>query len=115
MRRYRCRVSRIQALVRHRVASDAQRDSSLVWRAASEGRPLELAKRLRLGVMAGGADRKSASGGALLDSKQAAAANGHDGCAALLGRSIAKEVNRRAIYAGDKKGDPTSVWTCMVS
>ena len=35
---------------------EAKRDAGMVFQAASEGRPLELGKRLRLGKLAGGLD-----------------------------------------------------------
>jgi len=41
-------------IVRFRRAHEAHRDARLVFRAAAEGRPLELQKRLVLGKLAGG-------------------------------------------------------------
>jgi len=46
-------------MLRFRRAHDAHRDARLVFRAAAEGRPLELQKRLVLGKLAGGLDRTS--------------------------------------------------------
>ena len=41
-------------LVRFRQAHEAHRDSRLIMRAAAEGRPLELQKRLQVGKLASG-------------------------------------------------------------
>ena len=49
-------VGRPGMLVRFRRAYEAHRDARLVFRAAAEGRPLELEMRLVLGKLAGGAN-----------------------------------------------------------
>lgn len=86
-------------MVRHRRAAQAQHDAGLVWQAAAEGRPLELAKRLRLGVLAGGAERKVGVGGSVQDAMEVAVSNRHDQCSLLVRRSLACELNRRSIYS----------------
>lgn len=48
------RMNRRVALCRFRQAHAARRDAGMVFQAAAHGRPLELAKRLRLGRLAGG-------------------------------------------------------------
>lgn len=45
--------ARADAIVRFRHAHDARKDAKIVFKAAREGRPMELAKRLRLGKLAG--------------------------------------------------------------
>lgn len=49
--------TRRSALVRFRQGADAKRDAGLVMAAAANGRPLELAKRLRLGKLASGLEQ----------------------------------------------------------
>ena len=70
---------------------EAHRDAALVFKAASEGRPLELAKRLRLGKLAGGHHRKgyllagdSGDNGECVTALEAAVRGGHVECEALL-------------------------------
>jgi len=46
-------------VIRLRRAHEAHRDARLVFRAAAEGRPLELQRRLVLGKLAGGTTRTS--------------------------------------------------------
>ena len=53
------KLRRPMTMLRFRRAHDAHRDARLVFRAAAEGRPLELQKRLVLGKLAGGLDRTS--------------------------------------------------------
>jgi len=48
------RVRRYQAVIQFRRAHETHRDARLVFRAAAEGRPLELQRRLVLGKLAGG-------------------------------------------------------------
>jgi len=48
------RVRRYRAVIRFRRAHEAHRDARLVFRAAAEGRPLELQRRLVLGKLVGG-------------------------------------------------------------
>lgn len=81
--------ARRREIVRFRHASDARRDASLVFKAAAEGRPLELAKRLRLGKLAGGLERKgvllSETGQALtVTPLEVARLGGHTQCVELL-------------------------------
>ena len=45
-------------LILWRRGTNASKDANLVHRAAREGRPLELARRLRLGKLAGALDRQ---------------------------------------------------------
>lgn len=82
-------------LVRWRHGGDAKRDAKLVFQAASEGRPLELAKRLRLGVLAGGLTRRgdvrAADGRRLrVDALGAAELGGHDDCALLILQALGR-------------------------
>ena len=53
-----CPGSQRLRLLRFRRAHEAHRDARLVFRAAAEGRPLELQKRLVLGKLAGGLLRR---------------------------------------------------------
>lgn len=76
-------------MVQFRRAVEAHRDARLVWQAASEGRPMELAKRLRLGKLAGGMDlkrEKECRDGKvdLVDARGAAKLGGHDECVKIL-------------------------------
>ena len=80
---------RASMLMQWRHGWEARRDSELVFQAASEGRPLELGKRLRLGVLAGGLDAKGevedgAGGTRLVSPLEAARLGGHDDCVKLL-------------------------------
>ena len=82
---------RRRRLVRWRRAAAARRDAARMFRAAAEGRPLELAKRMRLGVLAGGLELKgevedgSAAGGTRLAGPlEAARMGGHEECVRLL-------------------------------
>ena len=86
-------------MVRHRHTAQAHRDAGLVYRAAAEGRPMELAKRLKLGVLAGAADSQVGLGGSMQSALKAAVPNGHDECALLVRRSLARELNRRFIFS----------------
>ena len=47
---------RVRGVLFWRRAVEAKRDAGMVFKAASEGRPMELARRLRLGKLAGGLD-----------------------------------------------------------
>lgn len=80
---------RISAVVQWRQAFEARRDAALVFKAAREGRPLELAKRLRLGRLAGALETKEAvvvtsGNSALLTPLEAAKLGGHSDCVATL-------------------------------
>ena len=80
---------RKQTMTCWRHGADASRDASMVFKAASEARPLELAKRLRLGKLAGGIN---AQGTVKLDdgtfkivsAVDAARLHRHDECVELL-------------------------------
>lgn len=47
-------ILQVQRLLRWRRAVEAKRDAAMVFRAAAEGRPMELAERVRLGKLADG-------------------------------------------------------------
>ena len=72
-----------------RRAMEAKRDAGMVFQAAKEGRPLELGKRLRLGVLGGGlyanGEVEDGAGGTrLVRPLEAARLGGHDECVKLL-------------------------------
>jgi len=67
-------------ILRFRRAHEAHRDARLVFRAAAEGRPLELQKRLVLGKLACGLDILSESDGVMMTPLGAARAGGHEEC-----------------------------------
>lgn len=69
-----------------RRAVEAKRDASMVFQAAAEGRPMELARRLRLGKLAGALQSKGEVGVAdrQVSALEAAIIGGHAECAALL-------------------------------
>jgi len=71
-------------VVRFRWAHEAHRDAMLVFRAAAEGRPLELQKRLVLGKLAGGLDILGEVDGNMMTPLDAARAGGHGGCIKAL-------------------------------
>jgi len=71
-------------MIRFRRAHQAHRDARLVFRAAAEGRPLELQKRLVLGKLAGGRKKRGFVGGKRLTPLGAAKAGGHDDCIKVL-------------------------------
>lgn len=86
-RRERCK--RLQCVLNHRRAVEAGKNARLMLQAAAEGRPMELAKRLRLGVLAGGmrlrCEVDDGTGGRRLASAlEAATLGGHDECVKLL-------------------------------
>ena len=74
---------------------EAKRDAGIVFHAASEGRPMELARRLRLGKLAGGLDIKGTvtledgSSSQMLP-VEAARLGGHDECVRLLEEAMGK-------------------------
>lgn len=74
---------RLQVLAFRR-AHEAKRDAGRIFHAAAHGRPLELAKRLRLGVLAGGAESVGELGGRTVSALQAARQGGHDVCVKVL-------------------------------
>jgi len=71
-------------MLRFRRAHEAHRDARLVFRAAAEGRPLELQRRLVLGKLAGGATITGETRGATVPPIEAAQVGGHDDCVKVL-------------------------------
>ena len=71
-------------MIRFRRAHGAHRDARLVFRAAAEGRPLELQRRLVLGKLAGGLDLLGEVSGVLTTPLEAASAAGHQECIEVL-------------------------------
>lgn len=86
--------------MRWRQAVDAKRDAELVFNAASEGRPLELIKRLKLGKLTGGAWARGLVAGIPVDALEAARMFGHGKCEEILlqarGRSVESNLKRRS-------------------
>ena len=84
------RYARMVQVIAFRHVHEAHRDARLVLRAAAEGRPLELQKRLRLGKLAGGlhAVRDTSSGmgmGMGMETPlEASRSGGHTACVDLL-------------------------------
>jgi len=74
------RASRRGVMLRLRRAHEAHRDARLVFRAAAEGRPLELQRRLVLGKLAGGLDILGEVDGMKMTPLDAARAGGHVDC-----------------------------------
>jgi len=68
-------------MLRFRRAHEAHRDARLVFKAATEGRPLELQRRLVLGKLAGGLASVLAH---RMTPLEAARANSNSECIALL-------------------------------
>lgn len=74
-----------EQVIRWRHACEARRDAGCVFQAASEGRPMELAKRLRLGALAGGLELKGEmEDGRAVGPLEAAVLGGHEECKRLL-------------------------------
>jgi len=71
-------------MLRFRRAHEAHRDARLVFRAAAEGRPLELQMRLVLGKLAGGAAILGKVDGVMITPLDAARAGGHGECIEVL-------------------------------
>jgi len=73
-------------VLRFRRAHEAHRDARLVFRAAAEGRPLELQRRLVLGKLAGGIMKTSLHPhtGQHINALEAALMGGHVQCVSLL-------------------------------
>jgi len=73
-------------VLRFRRAHEAHRDARLVFRAAAEGRPLELQRRLVLGKLAGGITKTSLylHTGQHIIALEAALMGGHVQCVRLL-------------------------------
>jgi len=78
------RIKRLRTILRFRRAHEAHRDTKLVFRAAAEGRPLELQRRLVLGRLAGGKDRLGEVGVMMMTPLDAASSRGHDECVLQL-------------------------------
>ena len=82
-------VPRGRVLAAWRQAADAQRDAVLVFNAAAHGRPLELGKRLRLGKLAGGLERKGrVSSGQVVTPLLAAMLGGHQECMKVIEQTL---------------------------
>ena len=71
-------------MLRFRRAHEAHRDARLVFRAAAEGRPLELQMRLVLGKLAGGLQSTRLLHGSIMTPLEAASAGGHTECVKQL-------------------------------
>ena len=71
-------------MLRFRRAHQAQRAARLVFRAAAEGRPLELQRRLVLGKLAGGLDILGYVVGEMMTPLDAARAGGHEECIKVI-------------------------------
>jgi len=69
-------------------AHDAHRDARLVFRAAAEGRPLELQRRLVLGKLAGGLDILGEVDGMTMTPLDAARAGAYNDCVSALSDTI---------------------------
>ena len=83
-------------MLRFRRAHEAHRDASFVFRAAAQGRPLELQRRLVLGKLADGASNaRITPTGDRVTPLEAATAGGHDDCVKLLRGAIAYMKNLR--------------------
>jgi len=78
------RASRRGMMMRFRRAHEAHRDARLVFRAAAEGRPLELQRRLVLGKLAGGLDILGEVDGDMMTPLDAARAGGHEECTKVM-------------------------------
>ena len=75
------RASRRGMILRFIRAHEAHRDARLVFRAAAEGRPLELQRRLVLGKLAGGLGEVD---GVMMTPLDAARAGGHEECIKVM-------------------------------
>ena len=71
-------------MLRFRRAHEAHRDARLVFRAAAEGRPLELQMRLVLGKLANGLVILGKVDGVMRTPLDAAMAGGHGECIKVL-------------------------------
>jgi len=80
--------ARRRAVVRFRRAHEAHRDARLVFRAAAEGQPLELQRRLVLGMLVGGVHRRTSADGHMVTPLEAAKGGGHDECVRRLRREV---------------------------
>jgi len=100
MQAYVSRRHRMRIMVRHRQAVHVHRDARLVFRAAAEGRPLELQKRLVLGVLGGALHETGMVHGVPMTAMEAAAAGGHEECEMQLRRSQACQERRLRLLMG---------------
>ena len=83
------RARRRGTMLQLRRAYEAHMDARLVFRAASEGQPLELQRKLVLGKLAGGASTaRITPTGHRVTPLAAATAGGHEDCAKLLRGAI---------------------------
>jgi len=90
------RLLRYSHLLRFRMSHEAHRDARLVFRAAAEGRPLELQKRLIWGKLAGGLSIRRRVGNSKSNSEsdvmvtplEAAEVGGHSECVVTLLREL---------------------------
>ena len=71
-------------MLRLRRAHEAHRDARLVFRAAAEGLPLELQRRLVLGKLASGLDILGKMDGMMITPLDAARAGGHEECIKVM-------------------------------
>ena len=71
-------------ILRFRRAHEAHRDARLVFRAAAEGQPLELQRRLVLGKLAGGRERLDEVNGVMMIPLDAARTGEHEECIKVL-------------------------------
>ena len=78
------RASRRGMILRLRRAHEAHRDARLMFRAAAEGRPLELQRRLVLGKLACGLDILGEVNGVMMTPLNAARAGGHEECTKVM-------------------------------
>jgi len=76
--------SRRGVMLRLRRSHEAHRDARLVFRAAAEGRPLELQRRLVLGKLAGGLHILGEVGGVIMTPLDAARDGGHGECIKVI-------------------------------
>jgi len=76
--------SRRGMMLRLRRAHEAHRDARLVFKAAAEGRPLELQRRLVLGKLASGLDILGKMDGMMMTPLDAARAGGHEECIKVM-------------------------------
>jgi len=91
-----------------RRAHEAHRDARLVFKAAAEGRPLELQRRLVLGKLAGGATHTRITPvGHRVTPLEAASAGGHEDCVKLLRGAISnmKALQKHRNVSTESDGD----------
>ena len=71
-------------ILRFRRAQQAHRDARLVFKAAANGRPLELQRRLVVGKLAGGLYKLGKVGGSMMTPLVAARTGGHEECIKVI-------------------------------